>query len=67
MDNIIQRHTREMKALRRSLSNSQKMLHEQRMQSDQAVLELKRRVTDIPFTVEPPKTPFHARILSFIF
>ncbi|MBU1002396.1 MAG: hypothetical protein KKE73_07720 [Proteobacteria bacterium] len=67
MDNIIQRHALEMKALRRSLSNSKKQLHEQRMRSDQAVAELKRRVTDIPLAVQEPKVPFHARILSFIF
>jgi len=67
MENIIQRHTREMKALRRSLSSTSKRLDDQLRKSDMAVADLKRRIAEIPLTVQEPKTPLHMRILSFIF
>lgn len=67
MENIIQRHAREMKALRRSLTSTSKRLDDERRASDQAVEALKRRITEIPLTVQKPKTPLHMRILSFIF
>ncbi|BBD08771.1 hypothetical protein [Desulfovibrio ferrophilus] len=67
MDNIIQKHIREMKALRNSLKDSSKQLHEQRRQNDLAVVALKRRIADIPLTVPKARKPIHSRILSFIF